>query len=112
MILDIGEKVYIIERRYFPEDLRRHFIGEVIRCTEGRIRIKGHAWVFDSLKGQFTQRPEEREIVVHLGERITINVIPSQVNLSEVKYAATQKGQSITDGKKLSLDISEFMGVR
>jgi len=113
MILDTGERVHIIERRYFPEDLRRHLIGEVTRCTENTIRVKGRVWVFDGAKGQFIQKPEERDRVVRLGDRLTINVIPPEVNLSEIRYVVTpQKGLVVTDGKKFSLDVSEFTATR
>ncbi|MBM4432814.1 MAG: hypothetical protein FJ025_02290 [Chloroflexi bacterium] len=112
MILDIGEKVHIIERSYFPEDQRRHFIGEIIRCTGNTVRVRGHAWVFDNMKGQFVQKREERERVIQLGERIIANVIPRQVNLSEVKYKATERTLIVTDGKSFNLDISEFKTMR
>lgn len=49
--LDIGEKVHIIERRYFEEDLRRHLVGEVVKSTENAIRVEGHVWIFDKVKG-------------------------------------------------------------
>jgi hypothetical protein len=35
MILEPGEKVHIIEHRYLADDVQRHVIGEVQRCTEG-----------------------------------------------------------------------------
>ena len=47
MILEPGEKVHIVERRYFADDVRRHLIGEVLRCTEQAIRLKGYVLVFD-----------------------------------------------------------------
>ena len=113
MIIDIGEKVHIIERRYFPEDLRRHFIGEVTRCTENVIRVKGYTWVFDGVKAQFIKKPDEMERIIRLGERMTINIIPPEVNLSELKYVIIpQKGLVVTDGKKFSLDITEFTAMR
>jgi len=113
MILDAGEKVHIVERRLFEEDLRRHFIGQIIKCTENTIRLKGHAWVFDGVKEEFVCKPELRERVVCLGEKLTINVIPEDVNLDEVKYEVMpKKGLVVTDGKKFSLEITEFTAMR
>jgi len=113
MILNKGEKVHIIERRYFNEDPRRHFIGEVVRCTENAMRVKGHAWVYDYTQMQFTRKSEERERVVIFGDRMTVNVIPPAVNLSELKYVTTSdKSVVVTDGKKFSLDITEFTEMR
>lgn len=112
MIIDIGEKVHIIERRYFPEEIRRHFVGEIIGCTESVIRIRGYAWVFDNLVREFFRKPEKRERIMSLAERLTINVIPKEVNLEEIKYTRSRdKGLLVTDGKKFSLDITEFAGI-
>jgi hypothetical protein len=90
MIFEIGEKVHIVERRQFAEDLRRHLAGEIIMCTEHAIRLKGYVWVFDQ-----------------------INIIPAEVNLDEIKYVnVPKKGLLVTDGKKFSLEISEFGATR
>ena len=108
MILDIGEKVHIIERRLFKEDARRHFVGEVIRCTETSIRVIGHDWAIETMRG-FVRKPELRERVMILNEGLIINIIPRDVNLEEVSYVTTaQRNQVVTDGKNFSLDITEF----
>jgi len=113
MILEIGEKVHVIERRYFMEDLRRHFTGEVIKCKEQTIRLKGYVWVFDKVQGQFIMKPEKRERIVCFGERLVINVIPREVNLDEVRYVnLPKKGLVVTDGKDFSLEINEFTAMR
>ena len=58
-------------------------------------------------------KPQERERVIQSGERLTINVIPPEVNLSEVKYVSTPRtGVVATDGKKFSLDVTEFTTMR
>ena len=113
MILESGEKVHAIERRYFMEDLRRHFVGEVIKCTDNALRLKGRVWVFDAMKGEFICKPGEGERVVCFGDRLTINVIPKEVNLDEIKYTALPKrGLVVTDGKKFTLDVTEFTAMR
>src|SRR4030042_1987093 len=109
MIHDIGEKVHIIERRYFDEDVRRHFVGEIIGSTENAIRVKGRVWILDKMKGTFVQKPEKRERVIYPGDRTNINIIPSEVNLNEIKYITTpERILVVTDGKTFSLDINEF----
>lgn len=109
MILKVGEKVLIIERRYFAEDIRRHFVGEIIESSENAFRVKGHAWVFDTMIG-FVRKPEVRERVFYPNGRTTINIIPKEVNLDEIEYRDNaQKSIVVTDGKKLSLDITEFV---
>jgi hypothetical protein len=108
-ILETGEKILVIERRYFKEDLRRHFIGEVVRCTDTGVRVKGHVWACEAMKG-FIRKPEDREIIITFDKGLTINIIPPDVNLEDIKYTSSlQKGHFITDGRKFSLDITEFV---
>ncbi len=107
MILDVGEKAHIIERRYFPEDVRRHIVGEIIRSSDNAIRVRGYVWVFDVTKG-FVRKPEVRERVLYPSDRSTINIIPKEVDLDEVKYVVSPEGLVVTDGKKFRLDINEF----
>lgn len=112
MIFQPGEKIHIIERRYFVEDLRRHFAGEITECTDTVLRIQGYAWVFDVGSSEFVRKPEKRERVIHLGERLTINVMPPDVDVDELKYENLPEGRVVTDGKNFSLEISEFSATR
>jgi hypothetical protein len=113
MILKPGEKVHIVERRYFSDDVRRHLVGEVLTCTEQAIRVKAYVWIFDIMKGQFVRKSEQRERIIYLGDRMTINVIPPEVALDEMKYISDpQKGLLATDGRSFFLEITEFTPLR
>jgi hypothetical protein len=113
MILEQGEKVHIIERRHFTDDIRRHLVGEVIRCTEQAIRLKGYVWVFDVANGQFVRKAEKRERIVCLGDRLTINVLPPEADLDAAKYVADpQRGLLFTDETTFFLEITEFTAMR
>ena len=113
MILDIGEKVLVIERPSYQDDLRRHFLGEVKNCTENAIRANGYAYVWNTTKGLFVRKPEKRERVIFPGELFSIIVLPPEVDLEEIHYATVpRKGLVVTDGKKFSLEISEFVAMR
>jgi hypothetical protein len=108
MILDVGEKVHIVERRYFADDIRRHLVGEIIKSSDNAIRVKGYVWVFDAIKG-FVRRPEVRERILYPSDRSTINIIPKEVDLDELKYVTSPgEGLIVTDGKKFRLNINEF----
>lgn len=109
MILDIGEKVHIIEKRKFTEDVRRHFVGEVTRCTDSSLRIKGYAWVFDKMQSMYTCYPEKRERIISLEGDLIINVIPEDVIISDIKYVKDSKmGLMVVDSKRTILTINEF----
>lgn len=108
-ILKVGEKIHLIERRYFENDPRRHFVGEIIEAEGNIVRAKGYTWVFNIVKNEFIRRPEPRERIFILGERMVINIIGKETNLDEIKYIDTEEtGLIVTDGKSFSLEISEF----
>jgi hypothetical protein len=112
-VLEIGEKVHIIERRYFENDPRRHLVGEILKSMGNIIRVKGYVFVLDRGSNQFIKKQGLRDRVLTLGERLTINVIPQEVNLDDVEYIDEGKdGLVVTDGKSFSLDINEFSASR
>ena len=108
MIIDIGEKVCIIERRYFVEDPVRFFTGQILASSENALRLKGYVWVYDMMKG-LTRKPELRERIIYPNDRTNINVIPKDIDIDELQVVLVSgKGLCVTDGKEFSLDISEF----
>ena len=112
MIFDIGEKVHIIERRYFQTDLRRHFVGEIVRCTNNAIRVVGYSWIYDQTKGEYIRKDEKREKVYGISGdgRLVINVIPINVDLEAISYQVLpEEGLVVTDGNEFVLNIREFM---
>jgi hypothetical protein len=113
MILEPGEKVHIIERRYFTDDIRRHVAGQVLRCTDQAIRLKGYVWVFDIANERFIRKAEERERIICLADRLTINVLPPEADLDATKYVADpQRGLVFTDERTFSLEVTEFTAMR
>ena len=113
MIVEPGEKLHIVERRYFSDDVRRHFVGQVLSCTEWVMRLKGYTWVFDDMSGEFVRKPEQRERIISILDRLTVNVIPPEVDVGAIKYVAVpQRGLTVTDEKSFFLEIAEFTAIR
>jgi hypothetical protein len=42
-VIEAGDKLHIITRRNFVDDLRRHFAGSVVAVSGGLIRLQGYA---------------------------------------------------------------------
>jgi len=113
MILEQGEKIHIVERRLFADDVRRHFIGEVLKCTERAVRAKGYVWVFDVVNAQYVRKSENRERIFALDDRLIINVITPEANIEATAYVYDpQKGLLVTDRESFSLEITEFSPMR
>jgi len=110
MILEKGEKIHIVERRFFAEDVRRHFCGVVIDFTEQIIRAAGYVWVFDMRTNHFVRKPDKRERLFCLaGDRLTINILPPAVDINSIQYVYDDKqGHRLTDGKGFSINFNEF----
>ena len=114
MILKEGEKVHIITRRLFENDLRRHFAGEVQAVGEVAVRIEGYVFVFDAGNVRYVKRPERRVRIFGLADSGNIiNVIPAHVDLEALSYQTSANNHMVfTDGKSFTLDINEFSAIR
>lgn len=113
MLLDIGEKVHVIERRMFDSDVRRHFFGTVERVDASAIRITGYVYVYDSSSTEYVRGKEQRTRIIPLAANgYVINVAPSATDVEEVRYVEQNGRLMVTDGASFGLDINEFGRLR
>jgi hypothetical protein len=112
-ILEAGEKIHVVERRMFLDDVRRHFVGEVKRVTESAIRITGYVWVYNHREAKFVRRREKRDRLLVLGDRLIINVLPRDVVVEEVVYNTDDvRRMFVTDNRGFVLELSEFVDLK
>jgi len=96
----------------FADDVRRHFIGVVKEYDNSCIRIIGYTWVYHQKQAIFTRKPEKRERVLIIGDRLIINILPKDLDISSVTYNTENANKMfLTDRKKFSLDLSEFISI-
>jgi hypothetical protein len=114
MTFEKGEKVHIIVRRQFENDVRRHFIGTVIDSTDFTMRVEGYVFVLNLSDNQFEKRPEKRVRIISLVDANNlINVIPRHIEIEALEYLTSDNNRLVlTDKKDYSLDINEFSGIR
>jgi len=109
VLVDVGEKVHVVERRLFEGDVRRHFFGVVERAGEGAIRITGYAYVYDPASTTYIRSAEQRTRVLPLAASgFVINVAPPDADLESIRYEERDGRLTVTDGAGFSLDINEF----
>ena len=110
MTLRTGELVLVITRRNFQQDLRRHFIGEVVECNNANVRIQGYVFVYDDINATFVKREDLRTRIISLVDAgYIINVLPSDVQLEDIFYMTDERNRRlISDGKLFKMNISEF----
>jgi hypothetical protein len=108
-VLEIGEKLHVITRRGFQEDLRRHFAGIVTAFSGQLIRVEGYTYVFDPGTLHYNRRPELRIRIFNVGSGdLIIHVIPAALELSDLHYAILDGRLCFTDEVGYRLDINEF----
>ena len=104
-----GECLHVIERRLFPDDVRRHFVGQVETVNERSVRLKGYLFVYESGSSTFLKKSELRTRIIGLDNRVIINVLPGDVSVQALRYSHDSEGNlCIVDGRGFELDISEF----
>lgn len=110
MILKVGEKIHVIVRRAFFQDIRRHFIGEVTDSTESVIRIEGHAYLYDTNNNLFVKKNQSQVRIFSMVDAANIiTVLPRTANMKKIAYRFTEKKRMVlTDGESLSMDVNEF----
>ena len=109
MLIEIGERVHIIERRRFETDVRRHFFGVVDGVDGLAIRTTGYSFVYDSSATTFVRHDAPRTRVIALTSDLIVNIAPPETNPEDVRYDFSEAGKlTVTDGGAFSLDINEF----
>jgi hypothetical protein len=108
MILQPGEKLFIVNLRNFDSDIRRHFFGEVDYSTEHVARVTGYAFVMNN-RNEFERKEEKRTRIFSLTDgRLVINIIPSSTIIEEIHYFLKDGRLHISDGHDFDYDIDEF----
>ena len=111
-MIEIGTRIHVVERRLFEGDLRRHFVGEVTDVGPTVLIARGYAFVFDPNRDRWERLPDQRSRVVPLVDgRLLVRILPSTVDVAQVRYEVRERRLVVTDGDALELDVSEF-GVR
>ena len=105
-----GEKVFVVTRRLFEKDLRRHFVGEVREVSGGAVRVQGYMFLFDESRNEFVRRDDLRtQIFSLIDATLVINVLPTDVVLEAIRYRVDQSNHLVlTDGKSFKMDVNEF----
>ena len=109
-MLTKGDKLYIITRRLFESDLRRHFVGEVIEISAATVKVTGYAFVFDQAANEFVRHDDVRIRVFSLIDSgLVIGVLPRDAYLEDIRfYLDDQRRRILSDQKTFTMNVSEF----
>ncbi len=108
-VLEREDKVLIITRRFFMDDVRRHFVGTVERYDPGAMRVRGYAFVYNADQGSFVKRKSQRTCIFPLDNHLIMFVLPYDSDIGAMRYEAIDEGGLVaTDGKHFKLELDEF----
>jgi len=108
-IIRVGDKLHIMTRRLFETDLRRHFVGEVLRASGSFVEIRGYTFIFQEGMNEYRRLPEERVRMFSLGEAgHIVNKLPGETEVGSIGYQVVDSRLVVSDGRSFSLPINEF----
>lgn len=104
-----GDKLHIITRRLFADDLRRHFAGEVARVAGALCEVHGFVFVFHSGSNEYQKRPRPRSRIYSLADGMHIvNKLPADVKIETLEYRVAEGRLVVSGNAGFELDINEF----
>ena len=106
-LLKPGEKIFVVERRLFKDDLRRHFVGEVELCTNVGFRAKGYPFYYHEAERSYVRKARPRTRAFTFNSNLIIYLLPRDSDIESVNYVATEKKLTLTDRRSFELDVSD-----
>ena len=106
-LLKPGEKVFVVERRLFHEDLRRHFVGEVEISADAGFRARGYPFYYHATAKGFVRKTKPRTRLFSFHSPLVINLLPEDSDIESVNYIASEQGTTLTDHKTFKLDVTD-----
>ena len=108
-VIDPGDKLHVVTRRLFADEVRRHFAGEVVRVSGNVCEVRGYAFVFRPGTNEYRRRPEQRSRVLSVADAgHLVNKLPADVDIEMLRYRVVEGRLTITDQQGFTLDINEF----
>lgn len=108
-VVGLGDKLHIITRRLFHEDLRRHFVGEVVGASGGLYELRGFAFILNPGTGEYRRREVARNRVFSLSDSGHIaSKLPRDTRIEKVEYKTVENRLVVTDNASFQMDINEF----
>ncbi len=109
MIVDQGDKIHIVLRRHFDNEIRRHFVGEVAESNDSIVRAEGYVFVFDDNRNEYRKHMDLVTRIISLSDAGNIiTMLPREASLQQTEYIHMVDGRlAATDKKTFKLFITE-----
>ncbi len=107
-VVAVGEKIHVITRRAFKEDIRRHFAGVVAAVSDSLVRAEGRSFIVSAVGSEVRRLPGIRTRIFGLSDSSHVtNILPQDIAVTDLQYASINGNLVISDGKKFSMEVNE-----
>ena len=104
-----NDRLLIIDRKLFRDDLTKLFVGVVEDYEEGVVRMHGYSYHINPYQIGTERRAEERVRIVSLHGTDICYVLPRELNITQVAVKHTTKSVTLSDGQVWTLDLTDYL---
>ena len=109
MLLNSGDKVFVVHRRLFDKDQSRFFLGSILEYENGIAKVEGRTLIKDPFSGDILEKPDARTKIISISSgTLIVYQLPQDIQIESIKFEVDLTGTiMMTDGSKFEMDISE-----
>lgn len=109
MLLSEGDKILVAHRRLYAEDPPRFFVGQVMGYDAGIVKVTGHTWVREPMRGVVLEKPGQRTKIFSIASgTLLVYELPFNCVFEKLKIRTDENGEAwLTDGQDLHLNLAE-----
>jgi hypothetical protein len=104
-----NDRVLVIDRKLFRDDVTNMFVGVVEDYEEGFVRARGYAYHIHPYEMGTERRAEERVRLISLYSGDVIYVLPLELNIAQIQIRRSPKTLILTDGQSFSMDLTDCL---
>ena len=112
MLIEVGEVIHVLMRRYFDGQPKRHFLGKITQIEGMCVRARGYTFMTGTSEPGFRKQDTIGERLISLHDDSTIvTVMPSGFDVERATYSMRSGFVVVTDGKH-EAELDETAGLR
>ncbi len=107
--LHSNDRILVVDRKLFRDDVTNMFVGVVEDYEEGFVRARGYAYHIHPYEMGTERRAEERVRVVSLYSGDVIYVLSRELNVAQIQIRRSPKSLILTDGQSFTMDLTDCL---
>jgi|SRR5579875_1098979 hypothetical protein len=104
-----NDRLLIIDRKLFRDDVTNLFVGVVEEYEEGVVRLRGYSYHINPYEIGTEKRAGERVRVVSVGGGDVIYVLPREMNITQVEVRRSPKSLILSDSQLVTMDLTDYL---